>query len=65
MEAPFAKGTLATEPAMAVLDADSRSHSAPTMAAALPLWLPDGAAEDALDKQVSIEFPAQFHVSLQ
>ena len=37
IEAPLAKGALATEPAMAVFEADSRSHSPPTMAAALPL----------------------------
>ena len=55
VEVPFAKGALATEPAMAVFDADSRSHSAPTMAAALPLWLPDGAAEDALQEGDSID----------
>ena len=53
VEVPLAKGALATDPAMAVFEADSRSHSPPTMAAALPLWLPDGAAEDALQKEIS------------
>ena len=53
VEVPLAKGALATDPAMAVFEADSRSHSPPTMAAALPLWLPDGAADDALQKEIS------------
>ena len=63
VEVPFAKGALATEPAMAVFDADSRSHSAPTMAAALPLWLPDGAAEDALQEGDSIDKRKLSHYS--